>query len=139
MAQLFGFARLGRDAETRFTPKGDAVANLALAFDYGQKGNDGHRQTQWVDATIWGKRAEALTPHLLKGVGVAVTLDEVHIETFDKRDGGQGFKLVGKVSNLEFAGNSGQQGSSQRPAPAPKPQQRPAGNFADMDDDLPPF
>jgi hypothetical protein len=37
--------RLGRDAELRYTPNGDAVCNLALACEYGRKGQDGKRPT----------------------------------------------------------------------------------------------
>jgi len=149
MPQLFGFARLGRDAELRHTSQGDAVAGLALAFNYGRKGDDGNRPTQWVEASLWGARAEALADHLLKGTALCVTVDDVHIETYEKNGGGQGVKLVGRVSSLEFAGG-GQQperqapAQQQRSAPRPsaprhasRPAPAPAPNFADMDDDIP--
>lgn len=145
--QSFGLARIGRDAEVRFIPQGDAVCNLSLAFTYGKKGADGRRQTQWVDGTLFGKRAETLAPYLLKGTSVTVTLDEVHIQTFTKGDGTPGFKLAGKISFLEFAGSPPQQ-NAQAPAPAPAP--RPAASrapaappvttgYSDMDDDQIPF
>src|SRR5690606_20137916 len=94
MAQLFGMARLGRDAELRYTQDGTAVASLALAFDYGKKGQDGKRPTQWVEASIWRQRAESLAPYLLKGTRLSVVVDDVHVETFQKSDGTQGVKLV---------------------------------------------
>ena len=59
--------RIGRDVELRYTPSGDAVCNIALAVDYGRKGQDGKRPTQWYEVSLWGKRAEALQPYLLKG------------------------------------------------------------------------
>lgn len=140
MAQLFGMARLGRDAELRYTQDGIAVAGLALAFEYGKKGPDGKRPTQWVEASIWRQRAEALTPYLLKGTRLSVVVDDVHVETFQKNDGTQGVKLVGVVSTIEFGGspNSG----SQQQAPTPQPQrqpppQQPAASLADMDSDIP--
>lgn len=153
MPQLFGFARLGRDAELRHTTQGDPVAGLALAFNYGKKGADGNRPTQWVEASLWGPRAEALIDYLVKGTGLSVTVDDVHIETYEKNGGaGQGVKLVGRVSNLEFAGGGQQQErqaapqQQQRSAPRPSAaRQAPTGNrpapsapnFADMDDDIP--
>ncbi len=165
MAQYIGLARLGRDAEVRYTPNGDAVANLSLAFSYGKKGEDGFKPTNWVDGALWGKRAEALAPYLLKGQLVVATIDDLHIETFDKRDGDQGTKLSGTVSYIDFAGSPKQSGGeggvpSQRPttqaqrpaAPAQSPAQRPAATaqrpaatgkassaaaFDDMDDDIP--
>jgi single-strand DNA-binding protein len=77
---LTALARLGRDAEVRHTPKGEAVANLALAINYGRKGSDGNRPTQWVEASLWGARAESLAPHLMKGKLLYVVIEEPHIE-----------------------------------------------------------
>lgn len=139
MAQLFGLARIGKDAELR-TAGTDSVLNLALAFEYGRKGQDGKRPTQWVDASLWGKLAEALAPYLLKGKSVSVTVDDIHMETYQSAKG-DGTKLVGRVSSIELAGSSSAQGSQQSAAlaPTPRPAPRPAPAFDDMNDDLPPF
>lgn len=139
--QLIGLARLGRDAELRYTQSGDPVAALSMAFSYGRKGEDGKRPTQWVDAAIWGKLAEAITPYLTKGAAVFVVLDDVHIETFQKRDGGEGHKLAGRVSTIELAGVP--QAQDPKPAPKPAPASKPAPRqqtgtgFDDMVDDIP--
>ena len=153
----FGLARIGRDAELRKTQSGESVLNLSLAFSYGRKGDDGRRPTQWVDATMWGKRAEALAPYLQKGGLVSVTLEEVRIETFTGKNG-EGHKLAARVVDIELAGGS--KDSSAAPAPqrpptppraAPQqggrdggysnthsvPPQRAASGFDDMDDDIP--
>lgn len=137
MAQMFGVARIGRDAEVRFTPAGDAVVSLSLAFEYGKK-VDNKKPVQWVEGALWGKRGEAMAPYLLKGQQVGVTLDEVHIETFTKGDQSQGFKLVGRVSNIQFAGSPPQQGTQQQARPAAqqqRPQQQPAQQQAPSDFD----
>lgn len=142
---LTGLARLGRDAEVRFTPQGDPVANLALAFNYGKKGEDGKRPTQWVDAQIWGARAEALAPYLTKGVAVCVVLEDPHIETFDRRDGQTGASLRARVVSLEFAGSSERGEQRQKPdgggahsrAKEGKPAPKTGTGFDDMDDDIP--
>ena len=139
MAQLIGLARLGRDCELRTTQSGDAVASLSLAMDYR---NGREKATQWVDAALWGKMAEALTQYLVKGKLVCVTLDDVHIEEYPKRDGGTGTKLVGRVSKLELAGgrDDGERTAppAQRQAPKPAPKAS-ASVFDDMDDSDPPF
>jgi single-strand DNA-binding protein len=101
-----GLARIGQDAQLRETQNGDSVLNLSLAFAYGRKDNDGKRPTQWVEASLWGKRAEALEQYLVRGQLVFVALDEVHIETFQKKDGGEGTKLVGRVADIELAGGA---------------------------------
>ena len=137
--KAFGLARLGRDAEIRTTSQGESVATLALAFSYGRKVSDGNRPTQWVDAALWGKRAEALAPYLLKGGLVSVLLEDVHIETYQGKNG-EASKLVGRVVDVELAGGGARAAS---PAPAPRAAPRPApapaagSGFDDMTDDVP--
>lgn len=139
--KAFGLARLGRDAEIRTTSQGESVATLALAFSYGRKGSDGNRPTQWVDAALWGKRAEALAPYLLKGGLVSVSLEDVHIETFDGKNG-PGHKLAARVVDVELASPK-QAGAAPAPRHAPAPAPRPAptpsagSGFDDMTDDVP--
>jgi len=137
--KAFGLARLGRDAEIRTTSQGESVATLALAFSYGRKGSDGNRPTQWVDAALWGKRAEALAPYLVKGGLVSVSLEDVHIETFEGKNG-PGHKLAARVVDVELASPK-QAGAApaQRPAPAPRQAPAPSGGhgFEDMSDDVP--
>lgn len=141
---MYGLARLGRPAEVRYTPDGKAVANLALAFNYGRRGDDGNRPTQWVDGALWGERAEKLAEHLTKGRLLFVTLADVHIETYEGREG-QGHKLVGFINAIEFAGPAPdaapapapRQAPARAPAAAPRPAPKSNTGFDDMDDDIP--
>jgi single-strand DNA-binding protein len=141
--KTIGLARMGRDAEVRYTPGGDAVCNLSLAVNYGMKGEDGNRPTQWIDATLWGKQAEALATYLVKGSVHCFALSDVHLETFTRGDGTQGTKLAARVDSVELGprqGGSDQQAAPARQAPpagAPRPAPKPAPNFSDMDDDIP--
>jgi single-strand DNA-binding protein len=133
-----GLARIGRDVELRHTPNGEAVANLSLAFTYGKRGADGKRPTQWVEAALWGKRAESLAPYLLKGQQVVAYLEDVSIQTFRKQDGTDGVKLAARVGDLELIAGQGE-AQAQAPAPTRAPAPRPAApsGFDDMDDDIP--
>lgn len=137
MAHLYGLARLGRDAEVRYTPSGDAVANLSLAFTYGRKGNDGKRPTQWVDGSLWGKLAEAIAPYLLKGGLVAVTLEDVHLETFTKSDGTSSTKLTGKVSAIELAGGNPANAPTEPVRQAAASPARRSNRMEETDQDIP--
>ena len=142
MAKLTGLFTLGRDAELRSTAGGDPVANLALAYNYGKKGADNKRPTQWVEASLWGERAEKLEEYLTKGSQFLFVVDDLHVETYDKRDGGTGVKLVGRVVDLEFTrGGSNDRAPAPAPAPAnrraPAPAPRASSGFDDMDDDIP--
>ena len=124
MPTLTDIGRLGRDAELRYTPDGNAVCNLALACEYGRKGQDGKRPTQWVDATLWGKQAEAMAQYLVKGQQVYFTIDDAHVETYTKSDHSQGVKLTGRVIIIKFAGNPPQQAQGNQSAQQPRQQQR---------------
>lgn len=140
MPQLFGLARLGRDAEVRFTTGGDPVASLSLAFSYGRKGDDGKRPTQWVDGALWGKLAEALAPYLLKGSQVSVTVDDIHIEHFRKSDGTPAVKLAGRVTSIELAAAGGDRQAAPPPPTVKRPAPAPAStgtSFDDLDSDIP--
>lgn len=138
MTTMYGLAKIGRDAELRRTSNGEAVCNLSLAFNYGRKGEDGKQPTQWVEGSLWNKRAEAMAQYLLKGTGVMVTLQDVHIETFTKGDNTQGVKLVGRVAEIAFAGSAPQRQAPPPPPPKPVPKPAPTGSgFEDMDDDIP--
>lgn len=131
MAIITGLMRLGRDADVKQTSGGDSVANLALAYNYGKK-SDGKQPTQWVDATLWGKRADALAPYLTKGTALVVTLSDPYIKTFTKQDGTQSSVIAGQVIDITFAGGPKQE---EKPKPAPKPEPAPA--HVGPDDDIP--
>lgn len=144
MAFLAGLFTLGKDAELRSAQSGDPVAQLTLAYNYGRKGADGKQPTQWIDASLWGERAEKLDEYLTKGKQFFMQLDDVHIETYEGRNG-PGHKLVGRVSNIEFTRGERQASApAQAPAPAPRPQRqapapapRPSSGFDDMDSEIP--
>lgn len=139
---LTGLARIGQDAAIRYTPSNEPVVNLSLAFNYGKKGSDGKRPTQWIDAALWGKRAEALAPYLTKGTAVDVVLAEPHVEEYDSQ-GAKRHKLVARVLEIELAGGGrdAQQAGSNSQEQKPERQRAPArsggGSFADMGDDIP--
>jgi len=155
---ISGVGRLGKDAELRTIPSGTSVANLALAFNFGQKQADGNRQSQWIDCSLWGKQAEVLTQYLKKGNQVSVTASDPHVEEFTRGDGTQGSKMVAMIVNIELISNGQQQGgqaqqnnqqqpqqNNQQPAQqnnqqyqqTQNNQQQPQNNGADQYDDVP--
>lgn len=137
------FGRIGRDAELRYTQGGDAVCSVPVAVDYGRKGQDGKKPTQWYEVTLWGKQAEALAQYLTKGKQVFFTGEDLRVETFDKQDGSQGVKLVCRCAGIKFA-SDGQQAPAQQQAPRQQPAQQrqaapapPPAADDDFDDDIP--
>ncbi|MBU6955117.1 single-stranded DNA-binding protein [Hahella sp. HN01] len=132
---------LGRDAELRYTPSGQAVATLALAYSIGHGDN---RRTQWIDGALWGDRAISLEPHLTKGTKLVVTADDLELEQFTKGDGTPSAKIRCRIVKVDFASPKQTQPAPQsyRPAPmaAPQPKQMQplnAGEAFDDFDDIP--
>ena len=141
MAILTGLFTLGRDAETRTTQGGTTVVQLAVAYNYGRKGEDGKKPSQWVRASMFGKQAETLAPYLTKGKQVSLVIRDLHIATFQKQDGTTGTSLEGVADFDDFARGPKQEGAAPaptpRPAPAPAPARSAGSGFDDMDDDIP--
>jgi len=108
---LAKLVRLGRDAEVRYTPKGDPVASLAMVYDVGFGDS---KRGQWIDGTLWGKRAESLGPYLTKGTQVVLYADDVELEQFMKKDGTPGAKLKCRVSDLSLISGQSQQAPQQQ-------------------------
>ena len=149
MPQLTDIGRIGRDAELRYTTGQNptAVVALTLACDYGRKGQDGKKPTQWVEAVIFGKQAEAMAPYLVRGQLMHFTIDDAHIEEFKRGDGTPGNKRTGKVIAIKFAGSppqgvqQNQQPRQQQRPQQQAPQQSQQGtngpDYDSFDDDIP--
>ena len=140
MAQLTGLFTLGRDAETRITQNGTTVLQLNVAYNYGRKGDDGKKPSQWVRAAMFGKQAEALAPHLTKGKQVSLVIRDLHIATYQKQDGSTGTSLEGVAEFDDFARGQPQGEAAPTPAPQrqpPAPKGSTGGGFDDMESDIP--
>jgi len=65
---------LGRDPELRYTPSGQAVANLSVATNRRFTDSSGEQRdvTVWFRVSVWGKQAETVNQYLRKGRQVLV-------------------------------------------------------------------
>ena len=99
---------LGRDAELRWLPNGDAVCNFTVADSQGKD-----KEAIWWRCTLYGKRADSLSPYLKKGAQVTVA-GNVTERAYEK-DGEQKKAMEIRVSDIALQG-----GRSQEAAPAPK-------------------
>lgn len=114
--------RIGRDAEIRSTQNGDQVAGFTVAVDT-RKGRE--KVTNWWRVSLWGKRAEALSPYLVKGSSVTVT-GEFSLEEYDGKP-----QLNIRANDIALQGGKADTGGSASPRrdePAPA---------RDLDDDVP--
>lgn len=64
--------RLVRDVELRYTQSGTAVASFSVAVDRRRTNQNGERETDFINATIWSKAAENFANFTSKGSRVAI-------------------------------------------------------------------
>lgn len=125
-----GIARIGNEPVIRYTADNKPVLDLSLAYSYGRKGQDGKYPTQWVNATLWGDRAEKLLPYLHKGNQLFVQLADLYLDTYNKKDGTQGANLKARIADLQLI-------SGERKEAEPEPARAPAKSFDEIDSDIP--
>ncbi|NYT74211.1 single-stranded DNA-binding protein [Halomonas sp. QX-2] len=119
-------ARIGRNAEVRKTGNGTSVAGFAAAVDVGF---GEHKQTLWLDCSLWGKRAEGgLIQYLVKGQQVFVS-GEIGTRQFNKGDGSQGFAVTLKIAEIDLVGGKGQNGGGQSQGYGNQQNQAPQGGY----------
>jgi single-strand DNA-binding protein len=95
---------LTRDPELRYTPKGTAVADIALAINriWNNEQNQRQEETTFVDITLWGRQAEIAQQYLTKGRGVFIE-GRLQMDTWeDKASGQKRSKLKVVAENLQF-------------------------------------
>ena len=104
---------LTRDPELRYTPKGTAVADIAVAINrvWNNEQNQRQEETTFVDITLWGRQAEIAQQYLSKGRGVFIE-GRLQMDTWeDKASGQKRSKLKVVAENLQFMpdgkGNAG--------------------------------
>ena len=133
MNVLSATGRIGQDAELRFLPNQTPVCqfSFALTTGYGDKAI-----TTWLRCSVFGKRAETLTPMLTKGIQIGVTgeftnrpyTDKAGVEKHSPELNVSNVTLLGGKQDMQSSTNNNVQ------KPQAKPEQ--SGGM-DFDDDIP--
>jgi single-strand DNA-binding protein len=144
MSNVFSFTgTIGRDAEVRYLPSGQAVLNVTVAnnIGFGEK-----QQTLWIRCAVWGKRAEGqLQNYLKKGQQVFVS-GELSQSEYRAQDGSTKTSLELNATIIDLVGkrNESNQPSQQNYQPSgvqgqPSATQAPSHDNFDVpyDDDIP--
>lgn len=144
MSNVFSFTgTIGRDAEVRYLPSGQAVLNVTVAnnIGFGDK-----QQTLWIRCALWGKRAEGqLQNYLKKGQQVFVS-GELSQSEYRAQDGSTKTSLELNANIIDLVGKRNESGQApqqnyqaqgaQNQSSAPQPSSH--DNFdAPYDDDIP--
>ena len=103
---------LGRDGELRATPQGKQVLSSSLAVEDPSKKDDrGRPGTEWYRIKVWGRQAETLSPHLLKGKSILVE-GRLSIQTWTDREGHNRYTPEVSADRVVLLGSPGGQGSA---------------------------
>ncbi len=106
---------LGRDAELRFTPGGDPVANFSLATNESWTDRSGQKQerTEWHRVEIFGKTAQTLNDYLKKGRSIYLE-GSIRYEEWTDKDGNKRnttrIRVSGPGSRVVLLGGRGEGG-----------------------------
>ena len=127
--KVYLIGNLTRDQEIRYTPKGTAVADTAIAINRIYKGEDGEKKegVTFIDLTFWGRQAEIAQEYLRKGRPVFIE-GRLQLDTWDDRQTGQKRSRLRVIAeNLQMLGSRDRDGatpsvgSSQRNPPSQDP------------------
>ena len=94
---------LTRDPELRYTPNGQAVADLRIAINRRSRGADGERRdnTTFVDVTAWGRQAEVINEYFCKGRPIFLE-GRLNLDEWTSSDGQRRSKLCVVLESFQF-------------------------------------
>jgi len=131
MNKITATGRIAADAEVKYLPNGDPIAEFRLASDvgFGEK-----KTTNWFRCSIFGKRAEPLAPHLVKGTPVTV-FGTLTLREWTNKEGAKQLSPEIRIDEIELQG--GKSDNPQKAAPQRNSQGAQKTTFDDMSDDIP--
>ena len=131
--------RLTRDPELRHTGSGTAVASFTLAVDRDFGGQDGQKETDFIDIVAWRNTAEFVSKYFTKG-RMAVVSGRLQIRGWTDNDGNKRKNAEIVADNVYFGESKNDSGgNSAAPyggftAPA-APAAAPQADYAMLDDE----
>jgi single-strand DNA-binding protein len=104
---------LTRDPEVRYTPKGTAVGDLAIAINDSYKMQDGSikETVTYVDIEVWGRQAETCKQYLTKGRPVFIE-GQLKLDQWETPQGEKKSRLRVRADRVQFLGGGGPGGGS---------------------------
>lgn len=133
---------MGRDPETRYSPSGDAITNIALATTESWRDkNTGEKKeaTEWHRVTFYRKLAEVVGQYTKKGSSLYVE-GKLHTRKWTDKDGVERYTTEIIADSMQLLGGGPKQDDTppqQQRQGSNKGASKQAPNFSDMDDDIP--
>ena len=108
--KIFIMGRLTRDPELKRTQNGKAVTSFSLAVDRDFKGQNGEKETDFIDVVAWNGTAEYVSKYFTKG-RMAVVVGRLQIRDWTDKDGGKRRSAEVIAENVYF-GDSRREGDA---------------------------
>jgi len=131
---------LGKDPETRFTPDGLAICNLAVATSESwkdKKTGEQQERTEWHRVVLYARLAEIASEYLHKGSKVYIE-GKLRTNKWQDKNGNDRYTteiMANELQMLDSRSNNVGGGAS-RPAAQPQPATQ-AAEVESFDDDIP--
>ena len=122
MNKVFLIGRLTRDPELRYTGNNTPVASFSLAVNRNFTNQQGEREADFFNITVWRKQAENVKNYLSQGSQVAVE-GRLQTRNYEDKDGQKRYVTEVVADNVEFLGsknssnNSSNGSHNQEPTP----------------------
>lgn len=120
--------QLGKDAEVRFLPNGDPVANFSIADSQGKD-----KDAIWWNCQLFGKRAESLSQYLVKGQAITIS-GTITQRKYTDKNGQEKISTDVRVNEVALQGGKREETPQRQQAPKQKPASK---GFDDMDSEIP--
>ena len=104
MNKVFLIGRLTRDPELRYTGNNTAVASFGIAVNRNFTNQQGERDADFFNVTVWRKQAENVKNYLSKGSQVAIE-GRLQSNTYDDANGQKRTSIDVVADNVEFIGS----------------------------------
>lgn len=128
--RVFLIGRLTRDPEVKYTASNTAVCNFSIAVNhrYKDKSGEWREDASFIDCTVWGKTAETIGKHFVKGRPIFVDgrLDQ---QSWQNKDGEKRTKIIVVVDSFQFVDS--RNGGNEKPVE--KDQHEPNAPVSDED------
>lgn len=121
--------RFTKDPELRSTGQGTSVASFSLAVDRDFKGQNGERETDFINCVAWRQTAEFICNYFKKG-SMAIVEGSLQTRPYEDAEGKKRSATEVIVNNIYF----GESKKDEAPAPTITPE-----NILSADDDSLPF
>lgn len=105
------YGRLVKDPEIRSSGEGKSVASFTVACQRKYKDKDGNYSADFVNCVAFGKTAEILEKHFIKGMPIIVD-GRINTGSYTNKDGNKVYTTNVAVDSVEFVGSKGENGGS---------------------------